>query len=126
MRGNWIDEARRFEDIDRAILARLEAEDAVKYHAKHGRLPELLSERARRYLEQQDGIMADQVDSIDKRNAAVMKLEADYKKLLKQNEKLRKALRDCLEEYHRRTWTDPVQGPGAKARALLLELGEGS
>jgi hypothetical protein len=50
MRGDFRDEARRFEDIDTATLARLELEDAIKYRERHGRLPDLVSTRAMRLI----------------------------------------------------------------------------
>jgi hypothetical protein len=40
------EDARRFEEIDQAALAREEARDAVRYYKKRGHWPQLMSERA--------------------------------------------------------------------------------
>ena len=62
MRGDWMDEARRFEDTDLAALrkaeraieqqefAAKEANSALRYRDRFGRWPELLSVRARQVL----------------------------------------------------------------------------
>lgn len=44
-------EAARFGDLDILIAARLEAEDALEYRAKHGRWPASISRRAWAVLE---------------------------------------------------------------------------
>ena len=50
MRGDFKDEARRFEDIDHAVLAECEAKDAIKYRVRRGRWPEGMSVRAWEWL----------------------------------------------------------------------------
>lgn len=53
MRGDWADEARRFESIDHAVLAEIEGRDAIAYRERRGRWPENLSRRTWEWIKQQ-------------------------------------------------------------------------
>lgn len=50
MRGDWKHEAEQYRELDQAVMAQIEGDDAILYHAMRGVWPDGLSVRAWDYI----------------------------------------------------------------------------